>query len=262
MKKLWFKRKAYGWGWVPASGEGWAVLLLYFLANISVFLRVDRQSHSVSDTLIAFAPQFLLFALLLYVLCTATGEKPQWQWGKGSKNLTSVLKKGGIAVIPTDTTYGIVASALNERAVAEVYRLRKRDLNKPFIIFIADTRELKRFGVVPTSAQKKTLERVWPGPVSVILPAASDTCAYLHRGKKTLAFRVPAKPELCELLRRTGPLVAPSANPQGHMTARSVAEARAYFGEHVDWYEDGGVITASPSRVIDITDGTEKILRG
>ena len=124
---------------------------------------------------------------------------------------------------------------------------------------------------MPTTEQEKILEKVWPaytkpsadmpGPTSVILPVPAEKFAYLHRGKNTLAFRVPKKESLRRLIREVGPLVAPSANPQGHPVARTISEARAYFGHHIDFYEDSGEVTASPSRLIDITGGIEKVLR-
>ena len=194
--------------------------------------------------------------------------------------MASILKRGGVAVMPTDTTYGIVGSALNEKTVNEIYRLRKRDLDKPFIVLIADKKDLKKFNVSPTSVQEKILDRVWPktissdeivrptdsnrfrpGPTSVILPCSGDRFAYLHRGKKTLAFRLPNDESLRGILRETGPLVAPSANPQGHPVAKTISEARAYFGHHANVYRGGGTVVALPSKLIDITDGTEKVLR-
>jgi len=205
-------------------------------------------------------------------------------WSKkndsGEEDIVEVLKRGGVAIIPTDTTYGIVGLALNEQAVHEIYRLRKRDLDKPFIILIADKKDLKKFGVKVTPAQEKILDRVWPacrppavaragdvrgagrpGAVSVILPCVDDKFAYLHRGKNTLAFRLPEKESVRRLIREVGPLVAPSANPQGHPVARTISEAKAYFGYHVDFYEDSGDVVASPSKLIDITGDMEKVLR-
>lgn len=282
MKKIWFKRKTYGWGWTFGTWESVVVMAIYIALNIYIFTVIDVDSHSGSDTLINFVPRFLLLTVALYFVCYIKGEKPRWQWaclprrprrrqGNPKNGLVEVLKRGGIAVMPTDTTYGIVGSALNEKTVNEIYRLRKRDLGKPFIVLIADRMDLKKFGVKPTSAQNAILNRVWPASiklaagkpraVSVILPCADEKFSYLHRGKNTLAFRLPEKESLRKLLRKVGPLVAPSANPQGHPVAKNISEARAYFGHHVDFYEDGGTIAASPSKLIDITDGTEKVIR-
>lgn len=263
MKKSGFKRKIW---------QSWLIIILYVGATVAVFRAIDARSHSASDTLINFAPRFLILTVALYVIC-------RWKERKRVKGAAGVLLRGGIAVILTDTTYGIVGSAFNEKVVNEIYRLRKRDLNKPFIILIADKSDLKKFGVVPTEAQNKILDRVWPGPTSVILPCTGEKFSYLHRGKNTLAFRCPSERELRALLHKVGPLVAPSANPQGLPVARTIAEARAYFGHHarpvrgregsqcvfdsngVNFYQDGGAATAPPSRLIDVTDGTEKMLR-
>ena len=190
----------------------------------------------------------------------------RWQWGTSTAKIVSIedaLKSGKVAVMPTDTTYGIVGKASREKVVNEIYRLRKRDLDKPFIVLIADKKDMKKFGVMPTPAQEEILGRVWSSgnPTSVVLSCAGEKFAYLHRGKNTLAFRVPQNEGLRRLLRHVGPLVAPSANPQGLPVAKTIDEARAYFGHHVAFYQDGGTITASPSRLIDITDGTEKVLR-
>jgi len=78
--KKWFKAKSYGYGWTPASPEGWWVLLLYICSNITVFFAIDANSYSISDTLIAFAPVFLAQTFLLYVICVWKGEKPKWRW--------------------------------------------------------------------------------------------------------------------------------------------------------------------------------------
>lgn len=77
----WFKAKRYGWGWVPAHWQGWAVLVAFIALVVMNFFRIDAQSHSVSDTLINVVPQTIVLALLLIAICWKTGERPRWQWG-------------------------------------------------------------------------------------------------------------------------------------------------------------------------------------
>jgi len=261
MKKFWFKRKRYGYGWRPATWQGWLVDFSYVILLVCIFSYIDQYSHSVSDTLIGIVMPMLLLTVVFVLITWLTGERPRFQWGKRVEDAVDVILRGGVAVIPTDTTYGIVGSALSEKAVNEIYRLRKRDLNKPFIILISGGKDLKKFGVAPTAEQSHILDDVWPGPVSVIFTCRDDKFSYLHRGKNTLAFRLPAESDFRALLRKTGPLVAPSANPEGHPVAKNIAEARAYFGHQVDYYQDGGTVVVLPSKIIDITDGTQKILR-
>lgn len=171
------------------------------------------------------------------------------------------LKKGGVGVIPTDTIYGIVGSALSRRAVNRIYRLRHRRPDKPMIILIGSIKDLGIFGISFGGRIRKMLMKFWPGKVSVILPCASKKFFYLHRGKKTLAFRVPAKGDLRKFLKRIGPLIAPSANPEGKPPARTVKEAQKYFGSKVDFYIDSGRLISRPSTLIALKNGKNSILR-
>ena len=156
-----------------------------------------------------------------------------------SANLPHILLRGGIALLATDTLYGLVARAEDRAAVERLYAVKRRRPDKPFIILIASIAEVQRFGVAVDTQLKTQLQGYWPGRVSVILPCPHPEWAYLHRGTQTLAFRIPAKATLRRLLRQTGPLVAPSANPEGLTPARTLAEAQAYFGDEVDYYRRG-----------------------
>src|SRR3989344_8373077 len=97
-----------------------------------------------------------------------------------SEQNAELIKEGKIGVIPTDTIYGIVCSALNEVTVERLYKVRGRDARKPCIVLISDAAELAQFGIVVDGALEKALSRVWPGAVSVILDCPSDTFEYLH----------------------------------------------------------------------------------
>ncbi|MFH1161836.1 MAG: L-threonylcarbamoyladenylate synthase [Candidatus Jorgensenbacteria bacterium] len=167
------------------------------------------------------------------------------------KKLIAVIKKGGVGVMPTDTIYGLVGSALLPKTVERIYRLRKRNPKKPVIVLIADLRDLVRFGIKLEPRVKTFLWKIWPGPYSVVLPCPSKKFAYLHRGTETLAVRLPKPQWLRTLLKATGSLVAPSANPQGKLPARTVAEAKKYFGERVDFYVHGAAHD-TPSTLLEV----------
>jgi L-threonylcarbamoyladenylate synthase len=171
--------------------------------------------------------------------------------------LADILKAGGIAVIPTDTLYGLVGCALNPGAVQRISELKQRSGAKPFIILIGDVSELDAFGVEPNPR----LEDFWPGAVSVILPCMRKDLSYLHLGTNSLAFRLPKNPELVSLLKQTGPLVAPSSNPGNHPPALTIAEAKQYFGDAVDYYQDGGSVNGRPSRLIRLVGDQVEVLR-
>ena len=115
------------------------------------------------------------------------------------------LLRGGIAVIPTDTLYGIVARADDVEAVKCVYRVGEEIPRKPVIVLIAGRNDLGRFGVTLSPVQKTYLANAWPGKVSVILPCTDSQFAHIHRGGRTIAFRVPAGATHCALFSKNRP---------------------------------------------------------
>lgn len=186
-----------------------------------------------------------------------------------NENLVKILKNNSVVVMPTDTLYGIVGQALNELTVERIYILRKRKIEKPCIVLIGDINELKKFSIKISREQKKILEKYWSfftqdktRAVSIVLDCQDDLFAYLHRGTKTLAFRIPYSQLLRNLLMKTGPLIAPSANIEAMPPAKNINEAKQYFGNLVDLYIDGGEIQNKASKVIRLkNDGSINILR-
>jgi L-threonylcarbamoyladenylate synthase len=174
----------------------------------------------------------------------------------------NILKNGGVGVLLTDTLYGLVGQALNEEVVTRIYGIKDRSGAKPTIILISNISELTLFDIKIDENLQPILGKYWPGPVSIILPCQLGKFKYLHRGTETLAFRLPKKKDLIKLIEQTGPLVAPSANPEGLPPAHNIEEARKYFGDKVDFYLEGGTPLNKPSTIIKINDGKEEIVRG
>lgn len=176
------------------------------------------------------------------------------------KKAALLLKEGTIGVVPTDTFYGICGSALNKKTVWEIYKLRKRNPKKPMIVLIPSFNDLKKFKVRLKKWQKEVLEKIWPGKISVVLPCLSEKFSYLHRGTKTIAFRLPLKKELLKILSISGPLAAPSANWEGYKPAKNISAAGKYFGNRVFYYGTEK-LEGKSSSLIDITRKPIKILR-
>lgn len=81
MKKLWFKRKLFGWGWVPASWQGWVITLGYAALVILFGLTIDENSP-VDEVVYTFLLPVTFLTLLFIRIAYTRGEKPRWQWGK------------------------------------------------------------------------------------------------------------------------------------------------------------------------------------
>ena len=172
------------------------------------------------------------------------------------KEVGKELKEGKIGVIPTDTVYGLVASALDKKSVEKIYELKKRDKKKPLIVLISSLKDLETFGA---KIDKETAKKYWPGKVSIVLPVKKFE--YLHRGKKSLAFRLPDDETLIRILKASGPLVAPSANTEGKDPATTIEEAKKYFGESINFYLGAGKLKSKASKIISIKKGKVEVVR-
>lgn len=172
--------------------------------------------------------------------------------------VATALTKGAIGVIPTDTVYGLVCSASHETAVTRLYNLKMRQ-RQPGTTIAASIDQLVAIGF-----EKEMLERakkLWPNPLSIEM-SAKNIQPYLKVNELTMAVRIPRSTALLAMLAQTGPLMTTSANLPGQPVATTIAEARAYFGDAVDFYVDGGVIDQrAPSTIIRVVDDCIEVLR-
>lgn len=174
------------------------------------------------------------------------------------KPVAEVLCGGGVAVIPTDTVYGLAASAASQPAAARLYSLKKRQ-GKPGTVIASSIEQLADLGI--KRRYLRAVEHLWPGAISVVVPTGQNL-GYLDMGKGSLAVRIIADQKLARLLDQTGPLLTSSANLPGKPPANSVGEAKKYFSSAVDLYVDGGDLSANkPSTIIRIVDDAIEILR-
>lgn len=171
--------------------------------------------------------------------------------------LIKALQSGAVAVLPTDTVYGLVCRAADEKAVRRLYGLKRREA-KPGTLIAANTNQLVELGI--KARYLKAVEQFWPGAISVVIP--SHGLKYIHQGKGSIACRIPADDDLISILRQTGPLLTTSANQPGEHPAGNIAQAEQYFGDSVDFYVDGGDLSGrQASTVIRIVDDAIEVLR-
>lgn len=173
------------------------------------------------------------------------------------QKLVELILGGGVGVLPTDTLYGLVCRAADQSAVERLYGLKNRD-SKPGTVIAANIGQLVDLGI--KARYLKAVEQFWPGAISIVIP--SYDLAYIHKGKGSIALRVPADERLLKLLEQTGPLLTTSANNPGQPPANTLSEAQKYFGDSIDFYVDGGDLSGhKPSTVIRIIDDAVEVLR-
>jgi len=172
-----------------------------------------------------------------------------------------LLKNGGIVASPTDTLYGILGDSLNQSTVERIYQIKGRNPKKPLIILIPSVEYLSYFGITPSPQEEKLLNT--KGITVVIDLKNKDKYQYLHRGVGSLAFRIPDKQDLINLMEKIQkPLTAPSCNPEGKPPAKNVEEAIKYFGESIDGYVKSNTkLQGKPSTLVKIKDKQVIILR-
>lgn len=173
--------------------------------------------------------------------------------------LMGIVIAGGVGIMPTDTMYGIVASAYYKNAVERIYTLKRRQ-GKPGTIIASSVEQLVDIGI-----SRQDIERAcvyWPGAVSVVLPIKNDK-TWLHQGYKTVPVRIIENGELAQLLEVVGPLVTSSANLSAQPPITTIGEAKKVFADELDFYVDIGEIAHSTaSTIITFDDNNEiKILR-
>ena len=167
----------------------------------------------------------------------------------------SALKNGQLIIAKTDTIYGILAAANSEKAVEKLYEVKRRPLNEPVIILVADIDDIPN---LTPSIKHKYQEISKNRPTTIVTKVNPNFLPHLPRNGGTLAFRVVPESPLAELIRTVGLLVAPSANPSGEEPAKNITEAINYFHELVPIYVDYGEVTnTQPSQIVRINDGGE-----
>ncbi len=176
------------------------------------------------------------------------------------QNIIEKIKNGGVGILPTDTMYGIVASASNPEAIEKLYAVRHRNPQKQSIVLISSLEDLKQFNIVLNMETENILNKMWPGPFSVEFEVSDTNFPHLTRSNGKFAVRFPKNETLLNLIRQSGPIIAPSANTEGDKPAENLNEAKAYF-PNLDFYLDGGVLENKPSTVVSIVDGKIKVWR-
>ncbi len=175
----------------------------------------------------------------------------------------AILRSGGLVAFPTETVYGLGASALDERAVARVFEVKERPRFDPLIVHVADLDGAVRLAAEFPAAAQKLAAAFWPGPLTVVLRKRPIVPDLVTAGGPTVALRVPDHPLAQELLRAVKlPIAAPSANPFGRISPTTAEHVREQLGGKIDLILDGGPCRVGvESTVLQLTGDQPILLR-
>ena len=175
-------------------------------------------------------------------------------------HLASKLKKGSLALFPTDTLPALCAYPKFSK---KIWTIKKRPLNKPLILMGGSLDHLFEF-VKPCAIEDglKLANNYWPGALTIVLPTIGNISKNLNSNSNSLGFRVPALRIARDLLMRTGPLATTSANISGKSPVKNALEASIQFPgipilAPVPWPNSSGLA----STVIEWKEGKWNLLR-
>lgn len=174
----------------------------------------------------------------------------------------AALEAGELAVLPTDTVYGLAADAFSPEAVQRLLDAKGRTRQKPPPVLVGAPTTLEALVTeVPGWLRSMTTE-LWPGPLTVVCRQQPSLTWDLGETHHTVAVRMPDHPVALGLLKQTGPLAVSSANLTGEPAATTIEDAERMLGTSVSVYLDAGQSPGgTASTILDVTGATPRILR-
>ncbi|MBC7375544.1 MAG: threonylcarbamoyl-AMP synthase [Frankiales bacterium] len=180
----------------------------------------------------------------------------------GVAEAVAALRRGDLAVLPTDTVYGIAADAFSPPAVDRLLAAKGRGRDMPVPVLVGAYRGLDGLAQQVTPTMRTLIEAFWPGPLTLIVRAAPSLAWDLGETRGTVAVRMPLHPVALAVLAETGPLAVSSANRTGQSPASDAQEAQRQLGTSVAVYLDAGSSgDAVPSTILDLTGDQPQIRR-
>ncbi len=174
----------------------------------------------------------------------------------------SVLSQGNVVVFPTETVYGIGASALQAKAVKKIFKAKGRPSDNPLIVHVASDEQLRMLvSEIPDKA-KQLIKKFWPGALTIIFRKSSKVPMIVTANLDTVAVRMPSHSLARVIIQEAGPVAAPSANISGRPSGTTARHIIEDLQGKVDLIIDGGKsLIGIESTVIDVTVEPPIILR-
>ena len=181
---------------------------------------------------------------------------------EGLDDAVSLIKNGELVVFPTETVYGLGANAYNSAAVKKIFEAKGRPQDNPLIVHISRVEEVREIARDIPDVFFTLAERFMPGALTVVLPRSERIPDIVTAGGDTVAVRMPDNAFARELIARSFPLAAPSANRSKHVSPTSAKHVYDDLKGKVPLILDGGECGVGiESTVLDLTSGSPVILR-
>ena len=174
-----------------------------------------------------------------------------------------IIRRGGLVAFPTETVYGLGADALNSEAVLALFEAKKRPLDNPPIVHVADPREVYRLVEDVPAKARVLMDKFWPGPLTLIFRHSQIVPNVTVAGLDTVAIRMPKHRVALELIKQScRPIAAPSANLAGKPSPTTAQHVFEDLDGRIDAILDGGATNIGvESTVVDLSVDPPLLLR-
>lgn len=179
------------------------------------------------------------------------------------KEISKIIKNGGIVIFPTETVYGIGTNGLNKDAISRLYDVKQRPKTKPISLLVSSIDMVEKVACDITNMEYKLMEKFFPGPLTIILKKKSIVPDNLTNNTDTVGIRMPDNIIAKKLIEYANvPIATPSANISGRPSGTNIDTIINDFKDKVDYYIDGGESKLGiGSTIVKIENGYPVILR-
>ena len=175
----------------------------------------------------------------------------------------AILRAGGLVAFPTETVYGLGASAHDDKAVRAIFEAKGRPADNPLIVHVTSADEACRLWRYTPPEAHVLMRRFWPGPLTLVLPAAEGMPDAVTAGMPTVAVRCPSHGVARALIEGAGPIAAPSANASGRPSPTRAQHVLDDLAGRIPLIlDDGPCAGGLESTVLSLADGPELLRPG
>jgi L-threonylcarbamoyladenylate synthase len=182
-------------------------------------------------------------------------------WQQISK-ASKLLSTEEIVGVPTETVYGLAAQINSEKALRKIFEIKERPFFDPLIVHISSYDQLPSVTIGLSQSAKCLTTNFWPGPLTLVLPKATELNPLITSGLDTVGVRMPSHPFARRILNQTKiPFAAPSANKFGKTSPTTADHVRQEFGDEVFVLDGGAAAIGIESTVVEVREKSLSILR-
>jgi L-threonylcarbamoyladenylate synthase len=173
-----------------------------------------------------------------------------------------LIRSQELVAFPTETVYGLGAYAFSSSAVNKIFIAKQRPAENPLLVHVSNLQQVNNLVTNIPAIARELMDKFWPGPLSIILPARLEVPEVVRGGKTSVGLRMPSHPVALALLNKTGPIAAPSANLSGHPSPVTAEHVRADLEGRIAAVLDAGPTGGGvESTVLDLCNGNYRVLR-